>query len=739
MQLQERSGRMAGVPCTRKQHAAVSATLLLVLLTFSTTPSVQAQDCPSDWILSTSSRKCYWFNPQSLSQADADQACKDKSANLAVPTSDEENAQLATMSLAWFGLESLGLGAVLLAAIDANVVFQSLYRQMRLHQLPNMQTARDSATTGRACDCACDFQQYADGSALVYTNWTAVNFAGNGKVFFPDNTHCNDSEKWVVLNSWGTGGWNDIDSTNTADREFRSPHPPPPPVAPAPVPVPPPLPPTPAPVAPAPVPVPPPLPPTPAPDAPTPAPAQPDNSKEGGGSSGATVAVAVVVPLVVVVCIAAASALLYCFWWKPRNRTRMRTPPASAAASFRSPKYVRGEETVSTNGVATDASASYGYGHGKGSLPADAVVVVRVGGHDGPPMRQLSRTASAAGDAGHLRHFSFQEILEATQWFSAQRHIGSGAFGNVYSGRLHDGTWVAIKRLSSSAGVVMSRELATEMAVLAKMQHPNLVRMLGYCREDEQCALVLELLDNGPLDQHIYKQGTTFTWELRLRALFGAAKGLAYLHHELPEPLVHRDIKPANILLDANYQAKASCCTYFGLVREVPIDATHAHSAVAGTYGYMLFRLSSIHNVYMGTKCKVLHTKLQFCVLPYSYLAPEVVEFGIYRPSSDVYSFGVVMLEVLTARKPLDMTKPAAEQRLVRLAVAKVAEGPGPFATLLDPQLHLREHGDVAQAFGVARLAVRCVAKEPETRPDAREVVARLEEMGGWGLDSAVD
>ncbi|MBA0560583.1 hypothetical protein Golob_017471 [Gossypium lobatum] len=291
------------------------------------------------------------------------------------------------------------------------------------------------------------------------------------------------------------------------------------------------------------------------------------------------------------------------------------------------------------------------------------------------------------------RRFSIVEIKEATLNFDEQFIIGSGGFGHVYKGCIDGGsTTVAIKRLDSSSRQGI-REFQTELELLSKLRHVNLVSLIGFCDDLGEMILVYEYMARGTLRDHLYKtKNPPLPWKRRLEICIGAARGLQYLHAGVKQPIIHRDIKSTNILLDENWVAKVSD---FGLSRLGPTDMfqSHVSTVVKGSVGY---------------------------VDPEYYRKQQLTE------KSDVYSFGVVLFEVLCARPAMIPGLPKDQISLARWA--KICLKRGSLESIVDPNLM----GDISplclKKFG--ELAESCIKDEGIERPLMNEVV--------WGLEFAL-
>ncbi|XP_002988311.2 probable serine/threonine-protein kinase PIX7 [Selaginella moellendorffii] len=301
----------------------------------------------------------------------------------------------------------------------------------------------------------------------------------------------------------------------------------------------------------------------------------------------------------------------------------------------------------------------------------------------------------------HLRIFSFTDLRSATRNFRPDSLLGEGGFGSVFKGWIDEngtgavkpgtGLVVAVKQLNPE-GLQGHREWLAEVNFLGQLHHPNLVRLIGYCAEDDQRLLVYEFMPRGSLENHLFRRAALpLPWATRMKIALGAAKGLAFLHEGASRPVIYRDFKTSNILLDHEYTAKLSD---FGLAKDGPEgDKTHVSTRVMGTYGYA---------------------------------APEYVMTGHLTPRSDVYSFGVVLLEILTGRRSMDKNRPSGEHNLVEWARPFLSEKRKLFR-LIDPRLE--GHYSIKGLQKAAMLAHQCISRDPKSRPLMSEVVVALEPL----------
>ncbi|KAG6547992.1 hypothetical protein Mapa_010814 [Marchantia paleacea] len=286
------------------------------------------------------------------------------------------------------------------------------------------------------------------------------------------------------------------------------------------------------------------------------------------------------------------------------------------------------------------------------------------------------------------RKFTYAELEVATSNFSPENFLAEGGFGFVYKGVLKEGQAVAVKqhKLASSQG---DMEFCSEVEVLSCAQHRNLVTLIGYCVENRRRLLVYEFVCNGSLDWHLSSRNSNvLEWQARQKIAVGAARGLRYLHEECRVGcIVHRDMRPNNILLTHDFVPMVGD---FGLARWQPNGDTAVETRVIGTLGY---------------------------------LAPEYAETGQITEKADVYSFGVVLLELITGRKAIDVSRSRGQQCLTEWARPLLEER----ATheLLDPRLETSY--DDYELYCMVHAASLCIRKEPSMRPKMSQVLRILE------------
>ncbi|KAF5936658.1 hypothetical protein HYC85_024164 [Camellia sinensis] len=314
------------------------------------------------------------------------------------------------------------------------------------------------------------------------------------------------------------------------------------------------------------------------------------------------------------------------------------------------------------------------------------------------PSPAKPRNVDAVPAAGSLCHptstrfLEYEELKEATNNFEPASILGEGGFGRVFKGVLSDGTAVAIKRLTNG-GQQGDKEFLVEVDMLSRLHHRNLVKLVGYYSscDSSQNLLCYELVPNGSLEAWLHGPlgvNCPLDWDTRMKIALDAARGLAYLHEDSQPCVIHRDFKASNILLENNFHAKVAD---FGLAKQAPEGrANYLSTRVMGTFGYV---------------------------------APEYAMTGHLLVKSDVYSYGVVLLELLTGRKPVDMSQPSRQENLVTWA-RPILRDKDRLEELADPRLGGKYPKE--DFVRVCTIAAACVAPEASQRPTMGEVVQSL-------------
>ncbi|XP_056171424.1 G-type lectin S-receptor-like serine/threonine-protein kinase At4g03230 isoform X3 [Syzygium oleosum] len=284
--------------------------------------------------------------------------------------------------------------------------------------------------------------------------------------------------------------------------------------------------------------------------------------------------------------------------------------------------------------------------------------------------------------------YDLESILAATDNFSNINKLGQGGFGLVYKGKFPGGQVLAVKRLSSFSGQGFE-EFKNEVVLIAKLQHRNLVRLLGYCVEEDEKILLYEYMPNKSLDSFIFDRTlcVSLDWNARFKIILGIARGLLYLHQDSRLRIVHRDLKTSNILLDEEMNPKISD---FGLARIFGVKETSVNTErVVGTYGYM---------------------------------SPEYALDGFFSDKSDVFSFGVVVLEVLSGKRNTGFYQ--AEQGLSLLGYAWLLWKEEKALDLMDPTL--RKSCNTNEYLRCVNFGLLCVQEDPNDRPTMSNAVFML-------------
>ncbi|XP_058073041.1 receptor-like serine/threonine-protein kinase SD1-6 isoform X3 [Magnolia sinica] len=327
----------------------------------------------------------------------------------------------------------------------------------------------------------------------------------------------------------------------------------------------------------------------------------------------------------------------------------------------------------------------------RGKRETSQEVLLRELGDDGSDDRELmnaNRLREGGRKGLELPLYSFASIVAATDNFSPANKLGQGGFGPVYKGKLHDGQEIAVKRLSRSSGQGLE-EFKNEIILIAKLQHMNLVRLLGCCIEGEEKILLYEYMPNKSLDFLLFDptQGKLLDWGKRIHIIDGIAQGLLYLHKYSRLRVIHRDLKASNILLDGEMNPKISD---FGMARIFGRNESEANTnRVVGTYGYM---------------------------------SPEYAMEGLFSEKSDVFSFGVLLLEIVSGKKNTNFYH--SDRSLNLLGYAWELWKDGRVSELMDPML-----GDTSTGSDILRfiqMGLLCVQESARDRPTMSNVVSML-------------
>ncbi|KAM5588593.1 cysteine-rich receptor-like protein kinase 25 [Rosa sericea] len=285
-------------------------------------------------------------------------------------------------------------------------------------------------------------------------------------------------------------------------------------------------------------------------------------------------------------------------------------------------------------------------------------------------------------------YFSLASIHAATNKFSDSNKLGEGGFGPVYKGVLRDGKEVAIKRLSSYSEQGLE-EFTNEVLLIMKLQHKNLVRLLGFCTDGEEKLLVYEYMPNSSLDVILFDstKRAQLDWSRRVSIISGIARGVLYLHEDSRLRIIHRDLKASNVLLDNEMNPKISD---FGTARIFAGSEGQANTAtIVGTYGYM---------------------------------APEYAMEGLYSVKSDVYGFGVLLLEIITGRRNTGFHLLKRAPSLTAYAWKLWDEGKG--LELIDPSLV--GSCDPEEFLRYLHIGLLCVQEDANDRPTMSSAVVML-------------
>ncbi|XP_038713092.1 L-type lectin-domain containing receptor kinase IX.1-like [Tripterygium wilfordii] len=294
-----------------------------------------------------------------------------------------------------------------------------------------------------------------------------------------------------------------------------------------------------------------------------------------------------------------------------------------------------------------------------------------------------SRDAEFQKLAGAQR-IAYSELAHATNNFAAERKLGEGVSGVVYRGSLN-GEDIAVKKFKRNSGQEII-DYESEAKVISQLRHRHLVKLIGWCHENEEYLLAYEFIPNGTLESHLFNRPNILSCENRYKICREIASSIHYLHEEYEQCVLHRDVKLSNIMLTSNLEAKLGD---FGLARFDGDESGSRITALAGTLGYM---------------------------------APEYFQTGTATKGSDVYSFGVVDLEIACRKRPI-IPLTDGRQVPIREWVSELKQK-GRLLEAADDRL--RRNFDEDQMRRLLDVGLRCANPDSDSRPSIREALESL-------------
>ncbi|KAL7196633.1 hypothetical protein ACSBR1_036612 [Camellia fascicularis] len=297
-----------------------------------------------------------------------------------------------------------------------------------------------------------------------------------------------------------------------------------------------------------------------------------------------------------------------------------------------------------------------------------------------------------------IRIFSEKELVKATENYDNSRLLGRGGSGAVYKGVLANGSLVAVKKpnvadktkIKHFQREVIKHEFQHEISIVSRVNHKNVVKLLGLCLETKFPSLIYEFISNGSLFDHLHVKRSAMlkSWANHLRIAAEISLALDYLHSLADPPIIHRDVKSMNILLDEKFTAKVSD---FGACVLIPFGQSVVDTKIQGTHGY---------------------------------LDPEYLITGLLIVKSDLYSFGVVLMELLTGQKPiLKRRNPEENVNFIQYFISSVEQK---FFSQVLMNCEDVDRRESEQIEAVAELAVRCLNSSSIERPTMKEVAEQL-------------
>ncbi|KAJ3695593.1 hypothetical protein LUZ60_000970 [Juncus effusus] len=291
--------------------------------------------------------------------------------------------------------------------------------------------------------------------------------------------------------------------------------------------------------------------------------------------------------------------------------------------------------------------------------------------------------------------FSLRELQVATDDFCNNNILGRGGSGKVYKGSLTNGSLVAVKRLNQDSILSNLQDFKNEIETFRKLEHRNLLPLLGFCVTRKERLLVYPFMANGSLHSCLQAHTPLLDWQTRKRIALDSARALAYLHHHCSRKIIHCDIKAANILLDDQLQAFVGD---FGLATVMDHKNNEVITSVRGTLGH---------------------------------IAPEYLSSGILSDKVDVYAYGITLLELVTGQGPFSLARLAHDRDIMLLHwVSRLVEMKQ-LEVVTDPDLRENYNDIESDVEPVVQLAMLCTQQSPENRPTMSDVVRMLENYEG--------
>ncbi|KAJ4782150.1 Leucine-rich repeat protein kinase family protein [Rhynchospora pubera] len=324
------------------------------------------------------------------------------------------------------------------------------------------------------------------------------------------------------------------------------------------------------------------------------------------------------------------------------------------------------------------------------------------------PWHSVTKGDGTAPQLNSVRYFSFQELKQCTDNFSEINKIGAGLFGEVYKGYCTSGVVVAIKRASKKS-ILSGKDFQSEIEVLSRVHHKNIVSFLGFCFEQGKQLLVYEYISNGTLFNNLRgKGGIYLDWKQRLQIALDSARALAYLHELANPPIIHGHVKSGNILLDENHNAKVISFIFSKLVpeKEKKQGSSQAKRTVES-----------------------VQSRVQYVAGTPGYVDPESLQTGLLSEKSDIYGFGVVMLELITARWPIKIGKDTNTYTFLVEEVKRAIDDDDQeyygLRDIIDPKIVNQVTTVSLKKFVL--LALECLAHSGSDRPSMNKLMKEID------------